>query len=340
MESALKKKKDITAKGVSIFDELPQELYFSDQELIYLINLELKNFSVKGLANRTRSKVVKEKIASALGYPIPKSFKKTQPRFYNQNLDSYNQKSNNLQIWNEGINPNRRYLIININSDDIIVGLKIIRGEALAILDKTGTLTQKYQARLNVKESKSIVHKSDTDTLKKHISLRKVDLSKSLPCDIPTPENLLPIETLYKKLKGLIDLEIDYMGEDQERSRGWELHMKICYFLGYENFKEDGKFPDIKHQLLEVKLQTSPTIDLGLFLPNSDVKVDLQDAELDVTAKDIRYAVIHAERAGDIATIKSILLVSGENFFEVFTRFEGKVTNKKLQIPLPSDFYD
>ena len=33
-------------------------------------------------------------------------------------------------------------------------------------------------------------------------------------------------------------------------------------------------------------------------------------------------------------------LASGENFFTYFQRFEGKVKNTKLQIPLPGDFFD
>jgi hypothetical protein len=56
---------------------------------------------------RTRSKVLKAKICEILGYPVPKSFKKTQPRFPGQDFDTYIQKSNNLQIWNEEIVPTR-----------------------------------------------------------------------------------------------------------------------------------------------------------------------------------------------------------------------------------------
>lgn len=33
---------------------------------------------------KTRSKVVKSEVCTALGYPIPKSFKKTKPRFLGQ----------------------------------------------------------------------------------------------------------------------------------------------------------------------------------------------------------------------------------------------------------------
>ncbi len=67
---------------------------------------------------RTRSKVVKSLICEALGYPIPRSFKKTQPRFPGQNFDVYTQKSLNVQIWNEDVDATRRYVFLQIDEDD------------------------------------------------------------------------------------------------------------------------------------------------------------------------------------------------------------------------------
>ena len=67
---------------------------------------------------RTRSKVVKSLICEALGYPIPRSFKKTQSRFPGQNFDVYTQKSLNVQIWNEDVDATRRYVFLQIDEDD------------------------------------------------------------------------------------------------------------------------------------------------------------------------------------------------------------------------------
>jgi hypothetical protein len=80
-----------------------------------LLNQSLKGLDLNGYPIRTRSKVVKTAVCAALGYPVPKSFKKTQPRFFGQQLDTYTQKSNNLQVWNEALSPTRRYAIIRVS---------------------------------------------------------------------------------------------------------------------------------------------------------------------------------------------------------------------------------
>lgn len=110
----------------------------------------MRGMSLAGLPLRTRSKVVKTAVCEALGYPVPSSFKKTQPRFFGQQLDTYAQKALNLQIWNEELSPTRRYAIIQVLEDDSVGKVRVVNGQQLAILDKTGTITTKYQARLDL----------------------------------------------------------------------------------------------------------------------------------------------------------------------------------------------
>ena len=55
---------------------------------------------------------------------------------------------------------------------------------------------------------------------------------------------------------------------------------------------------------------------------------------------DVRYAVFYGSLASNGVTVEQVVLASGENFFTYFQRFEGKVKNTKLQIPLPGDFFD
>lgn len=142
--------RNISASKLTIYDAIEigdPNLWISSPELESLLDSGLKGMSLSGLPLRTRSKVLKERVCKILGYPIPLSFKKTQPRFPGQQFDTYIQKSNNLQIWNEEIFPTRRYVLIRLNESDIVCKVKAIDGETLAKLDTTGTLTQKYQAR-------------------------------------------------------------------------------------------------------------------------------------------------------------------------------------------------
>ncbi len=161
------------------------------------------------------------------------------------------------------------------------------------------------------------------------------------PTDDPVRGELLSIRSLFNSLSQLIGKSFADRGNDQERNRGAELHRLVCDCLGYCSYQDDGQFPDVRHQLLEVKLQTSPTIDLGLVLPSSSeaLGIPLID-DTQIRHCDVRYAVFYATNAGGRVTLTNLFLTTGEAFFSRFPQFQGKILNKKLQIPLPGDFFD
>ena len=329
---------------LSIYDLIEigdPKLWIPTPELEHLLNDGLAGVSLAGLPLRTRSKVVKKHVCQILGYPVPLSFKKTQPRFPGQHFDTYVQKSNNLQVWNEELAPTRRYVIIRVNENDVIVKVRVVTGNTLAILDTTGTLTQKYQARLIPGETKvEIVTTEDTDLLRPFVK-SDVDLATfASPVNHPAAGQLLSISEIFKKLSGLVGESFKDRGYDQERNRGAEAHQLVCQCLGYDDYRDDGQFPDVRHQLLEVKLQTSPTIDLGLVCPDSMEVLDVPKIEeRQIRHCDVRYALFYARTDGKNVTLTHFLMTTGERFFSRFPKFQGKVLNKKLQIPLPMDFF-
>ncbi len=338
-------KKAISGSGLSIYDPIEigdPNLWIPTAELEHLLNDELQGLSLADLALRTRSKVVKEHVCRALGYPVPKSFKKTQPRFKGQNFDTYVQKANNLQIWNEELSPSRRYVIIRVNEQGDITRVKVVTGDMLAVLDTTGTLTQKYQARCIVGDTPyELVDSADTDLLAPFVS-GDVDLGRvATPVSYPKSAQLLPIADAYDSLKPLVGRCFADLGIGQERNRGAALHRLVCEALGYAGYQDDGQFPDVRHQLIEIKLQTSPTIDLGLVCPDSTEPLDVPQIDGQVIRHcDVRYAVFYGTTDGQEVTLTHFILTTGEAFFKRFQKFQGKVLNKKLQIPLPSDFFD
>lgn len=332
----------ISKSGLSIYDAIPPELLVPTPILQAILRSELIGVSTAGMANRTRSKFVKEQICSALGYPIPKSFKKTQPRYPGQNFDNYVQKSRNLQIWNEVIDVARRYVIVSVTGEDVIDTVKIVKGDVIAALDTTGTLTTKYQASLTINEHNSeLVSPIDTADICAVLG-DKVE-TKNLVNPIANPEAglLLPISEIYSRLLPLVNTKFVDDGIDQERNRGAALHNAISEALGYNKHADDGNYPDIRHQLLEVKLQTSPTIDLGQHSPDSLVPLPIP-AINNYTPKntDVRYAIFSGETNGKLVTLTGLFVVTGEDFYARFTQFGGNVTNTKLQIPLPRDFFE
>jgi hypothetical protein len=257
-------------------------------------------------------------------------------------FDTYAQKANNLQVWNEELSPSRRYVILRVDEAEQIARVKVVNGEELAQLDTTGTLTQKYQARLVTKDAtEELIAPRDTDVLLPHVRAGADLLRNISPVDHPSHGLILPIAEVFERLRSAVGRSFPDAGWDQERNRGAALHRIVCELLGYSDYRDDGRFPDVRNQLLEVKLQTSPTIDLGLVRPASEEPLDVpQIAGTQIRHCDVRYALFYAQTDGTEVKLTHIFLTTGASFFTRFPQFQGKVLNKKLQIPLPSDFFE
>ncbi len=335
----------IAGSGLTIYDPIEvgdPSLWIPTPELEALLDTELRGITLAGLPLRTRSKVVKEHVCKALGYPVPTSFRKTQPRFPGQFFDTYVQKSNNLQVWNEELSATRRYVIIRVNAEGTIARVKVVTGDTLVELDTTGTLTQKYQACcIPGTEASELIAAEDTALLRPFVWTSSSTTRADTPVMHPAKGQLLPIASIYDRLKLLVRQAFDDTGIDQERNRGAALHRLVCQALGYAGYQDDGQFPDVRHQLLEVKLQTSPTIDLGLVTPSSTEPLNVPQIDGNVIRHcDVRYAVFYANTDGKRVELTHLFVSTGEAFFTRFPQFQGKVLNKKLQIPLPADFFD
>ncbi|MCG8608732.1 restriction endonuclease [bacterium] len=335
----------IRNSNLSIYDPIEvgdPELWVPSKDLELILNQELRGESLAGLPLRTRSKVVKTKVCEALGYTPPQSFRKTQPRFLGQNFDVYAQKSNNLQIWNEELIPSRRYVLIRVGEDNVISSVKVVTGDTLAELDTTGTLTKKYQARITLGSTdRELISEFDTANLLPIIATSPLpDMFLGSPTRYPNIGQLLPIRDIFERLQNLIGQIFADPGVVQERNRGGATHRLACDALGYSMYHDDGGFPDVTHQLLEVKLQTSPTIDLGIALPNSSEPLDYPSiSSVQVRHRDVRYAIFYAETDGYNVRLTHLLVTNGADFFSRFPQFGGREINGKLQIPLPGGFF-
>jgi len=335
----------IRAKRLSIYDPIAvgdPTYWIPTPELQSLLDAGLRGLSLAGLPLRTRSKVVKTRVCEVLGYPVPSSFKKTQPRFPGQMFDTYTQKSNNLQVWNEELSASRRYVIIRISDADVITRVKVVTGDTLALLDTTGTLTRKYQACcIPGAQATELIAAKDTDRLLPFVA-PDVDLGRiATPVLHPAAGQILPIESVFARLSALVGKSFVDAGADQERNRGAALHRLVCEALGYRSYQDDGQFPDVRHQLLEVKLQTSPTIDLGLVTPESVEPLDVpMIGGQQIRHCDVRYGIFYASIENGMVKLTHFFLTTGAAFFSRFPQFQGKVLNAKLQIPLPADFFD
>lgn len=340
----------IAASGMDIYapiDSEDTEHYIPTPILQELLNAGLVGLDLSGRPARTRSKMVKEAACRALGYPVPSSFTKCQPRFTGQDFDTYNQQALNLQIWNEPINPTRRYALVRIGEDGKVSQVKVIHGDVLIPLDTTGRLTTKYQAQMVLGPNPlNLLSPSDTAPLLPYLTNEQVspvlgfNIDRS-PTDQPTAHNLLPIREIFHRLSPLVGTRFPDVGRLQDRARGADLHRLVCQALRYQSYQDNGQFPDVRHQLLEVKLQTSPTIDLGLVLPESlgAVKGVHRVGNIQPRHCDTRYALFGARVIDGWVELTHLYVVSGADFFTHFRQFQGLVQNQKIQIPLPRSLF-
>jgi hypothetical protein len=342
LDSALAIRTTIAETGFDIYAPLLSEhpeLVYWPRQLEELLARELVLHTYPG-ANKTRSKLIKEAVCRALGYPTPRAFKKGRPHFLGQDLDVCSQKNNNLQVYNEPLSPTRRYAVVGITPDAHAHALRVIEGTELMRLDTTGTLTRKYQAKrrpgcvgdrlVSARDTQSFIAElSPTDKLAASV-LRRLP-----PASPPLCGKVLTVQALYRRLLGLIGHELAYDGS--ERRRGDALHSLACKVLGLGSYADTGRFPDIVCQALEVKLQTAATIDLGLVAPDSEEPAITLSPRL--RHCDSRYLVAYAKRDGDVARIEHIVVSSGEDFFSEFRRFKDGGMDSKLQLHIPKDFF-
>ena len=251
-------------------------------------------------------------------------------------------KADNLQVWNQEIDPVRRYVIIRLDDLDRIQAVRVLTGQELALLDNTGTLTSKYQAKRRPGRTGSyLVSAKDTDNFISLLNpVQKIPpkLSSHLsPVGIPIRGAVLSIASVYTGLLKLMDQEFVDPGATQERLRGIILQQEVCEILELGRYADAGQFPDIQSQALEVKFQLAQTVDLGLVSPNSDARA----AELSpgLTYQDSRYAIFYGSRKAGQFRVESLVVTTGADFFSEFQRFEGNIQNRKLQIRLPRDFF-
>jgi len=244
----------IRKSGLTIYDPITvgdPALWIPTPDLQTLLDAGMHGMSVEGLPNRPRSKAVKERVCQVLGYPVPKSFRQTRPRFPGQMFDTYTQENNNLQVYNEGLDSTRRYVVMQISEAHEISRVKVVTGDVLRQLNLTGTLTRKYQARCNSRADRTELVTAKDTTLLAPFTNPQVDLRQvASPLKNPEAGQLLPIAGLFKRLSKLIGQSFEDAGFNQERKRGAALHGLICEALGYSSCQDDGQFPDVRHQLL------------------------------------------------------------------------------------------
>lgn len=331
-----------------------------------------KEFIITG-KTRTDGSNVRKLIASILEKSeLPKAADKANfevvppkgkgvPKITREFIDTYivtSGNSYNLQVWNRL--PASNSLLIKYDSgqslkctDVRIVFLRIDLAKSIiasvTILTPNyieqnfgnfGKPTIKHQLLISSKVRKNIFDSEDKvlsfpDSKKLTYSLIHEYVSpNSNMAEEPDLKELYSIALLKKIVADkLVGKKLDAAAT---KNRGQALERMVLELLGYtakDNELLYGAFPDIRNQLLEVKVQDSPTVDLGKFSPE---KEEFVIEAKNITTFDIRYLIALTNPKTEI--IEGIILTPGERLGDLFSYVSSQ--SYKCQRTIPMSFFE
>lgn len=284
--------------------------------------------------------------------------KKGVPKILLEYVDSYIVTSGdmyNLQVWNR--NPSYNSVQIEYNSGETLttdevrfvftkVDPKTNKIDSIVVLTpeyivnkfgEFGKPTIKSQLIISEKSRSFVISQPDStlfyDDNKKIGSDANIENIKNFSIhDEPSNKSLLPL----KKIKEIVGESVigRTIQPEATKNRGQILEKMVAEALGYK-ISEDlaGGYPDIRNQALEVKVQDSPTVDLGMYTPEYEETVP---GCKNFTTRDIRYLI--ALTNPDTHVIEGIVLSPGSELGKHFTYIAEE--SYKCQRSIPMSFFD
>lgn len=280
------------------------------------------------------------------------------PKFLREYIDTYivtSGETYNLQVWNR--NPNSDFIQVDYTNDTPLLAsdVRFIFGkintstqilESIVILSpdyivtkfgKFGKPTIKQQliisniARWKILNSTTkIIFEPDDNSIQNFLNTNTDHIPSSSIKDMPT--TLLPLTYINEHVvKNLTGVKLD--SRLSTKQRGQELEKIIATKLGY-TLNDDsliGGYPDIRNQMLEVKVQDSQTIDLGRYSPQFKETI-LND----FNTENMRYLI--ALTNPDTEMIEGVILCPGSSLGKYFSYVSD--TSFKCQRGIPMDFFD
>lgn len=291
-------------------------------------------------------------------YEIVPPKQKGVPAFLREYIDTYivtTGNSYNLQVWNR--NPNSasvqvdlkngetllasdvRFVLGKINTDNCIEAIIVMTPDYIENrFGKFGKPTIKQQLIISNKKREDIIRDGGMVIADSNIQERLLDYNDEIISEDVSikdePNKVLPIEIIDERITDkLVGEKLDISLSTKQR--GQQLERMVAYQLGYKGMQDEdaleGGYPDIRNQMLEVKVQDSPTIDLGKYSPQFEEQINDN-----FTTRTIRY-LIALTNAMDGA-IDGLIMCPGEELGKNFTYVSEK--SFKCQRSIPMSFFD
>lgn len=259
----------------------------------------------------------------------------------------------NLQVWNRFPNSSNnlvkynnnqtikckdiRFVFVKIDTDTKMIQ-SIIVATPEYIVKKFGIFgvpTIKYQMIVSdikrneiIKGTSSCYFKEDTANMQRYTTEQFATPKHSIS-DLPQKGEILSLQCIKEKVSSLVGTQLVV---SDTKTKGQFLERVVANILGYSiNDSLVGGYPDIPNQLLEVKVQDSPTVDLGKYSPSNPIVIN---DSMSLTTEDVRYLIALTDEGG---VIEGLILSPGSCIGDVFTFVSD--TNYKCQRSIPMSFF-
>lgn len=290
----------------------------------------------------------------------PKCAKKGLPRIVRELIDTYivtTGSNYNLQVWNRVPSSDNvlidygeegsltcsdvRFVFVRINPEKSYIESIIVASpkEIEHRFGQFGVPTIKWQLIISDAKRQEIVNSkppllTESDLLPKEMLCKEISYHSINMDDKPESGKLTSIESMASILvNSLLGLEIEPAAT---KNRGQQLEYNVISLLGYDINSDSslaGGYPDLPNQALEVKIQDSPTVDLGKYSPQ--FKMDIFP-ELSINTENTRYLIALMNTESN--TIEGMILLPGKTLGEHFTYVTDK--SYKCQRSIPMSFFD
>lgn len=294
------------------------------------------------LAEDNQYKIVPDK-----GKGVPKMLALLLDSYIVTSGDSYN-----LQIWNRIPNSDDvlilyengdvvtckdiRYALIKVDTTrQIIESIIIMTAEEIEdAFGSFGVPTIKHQLIISERKRKDFIEGRLRISIKDSVRMQHLCKTEYVAPTKPLNEidvaNLLSIEVLNNRL---LPLKGKALEAADTKTRGQILEREVANLIGYAPTDSlVGGYPDIPNQLLEIKVQDSPTIDLGAHSPLFEEKIVKANR---ITPKDVRYLIALTNPHSGI--IEDYVLTAGRELGKYFNYVPTK--SYKCQLSIPMDFF-
>lgn len=273
------------------------------------------------------------------------------PKLRAEYIDTYIVTSGdtyNLQVWNR--NPNSESVQIEYANGEVLSAndVRFVLGkvnvatnilESIIIMTpdyientfgKFGKPTIKQQLIISGKKRAEIIQNQWLFANDNEESFSLLDENVTLSDSIKAlPERVLPLSVIKERLgDNFIGTRLDTALST--KGKGQLLERIVARKLGYSVAEEElleGNYPDIPNQMLEIKVQESPTIDLGKYSPQFEETI-----HNGFTTRNVRYLIALVNSSTGV--IEGAILCPGEELGKHFSYVAEESYKCQRSIPM------